>query len=135
MQVKRLKLLGFLPRRATDGSAGYDLSCIEDITTTRGLNKIPLGIALAIPHGHYARIACRSSLALKDMSVEAGVVDEDYTGEIIVLLRDRRGGHEFKYGDRFAQMIITPYASPLVEEVSELQSSIRGDGGFGSTYH
>jgi dUTP pyrophosphatase len=133
MFVEKINKNAILPFRATEGSAGFDLSCPYDITLKQGINKIPLGLKMRIPCGYYGRIACRSSLACKDMSVEAGVVDEDYQGEIIVLLRDRNGGHVFKRGDRVAQMIITPYMSPVVEEVTDMQSNVHRSGGFGST--
>jgi dUTP pyrophosphatase len=66
------------------------------------------------------------------MTVEAGVVDEDYRGEIMVLLRVREA-MELKRGWKIAQMVITPYATPEIVEVDELGETERGSGAFGST--
>jgi dUTP pyrophosphatase len=66
------------------------------------------------------------------MSVEAGVIDEDYRGEVAVMLRTR-DKRLVQAGYKIAQMIITPYAAPQVEEVDSLSDSERGAGGFGST--
>jgi dUTP pyrophosphatase len=66
------------------------------------------------------------------MTVEAGVIDEDYRGEIIVLLRSREA-MELKRGWKIAQMIITPYVTPEIIQVDELGETERGSGGFGST--
>lgn len=115
-------------------AAGYDLFTPSAGYLTPGLNKIPLKIKLEIPTGYYGRVACRSSLAAKSMSIEAGVIDEDYRGEIIVVLR-YRGERNFPYVKHFkiAQIIITPYHSPELEVVETLHPTVRGSDGFGST--
>ena len=132
MQVKKLKRDAILPERANAYAAGYDLYLPHDTTLEVGLNKVHIGIATQIPPGHYGRIACRSCLAKCGMTVEAGVIDEDYRGEIIVLLRVREA-MELKRGWKIAQMIITPYVTPKIIQVDELGETERGSGGFGST--
>ncbi len=132
LKIKKLCKEAFLPERATAFAAGYDLYCHEDQKLNMGLNRINLGFAMEIPPGHYARVACRSSLAGHNISVEAGVIDEDYRGEVVVMLRCRNL-IKIKAGFKIAQMIITPYATPQVEEVDALSNSKRGEGGFGST--
>lgn len=132
MQVKKLKENAILPERANRYAAGYDLYLPCDTTLEVGLNKVHVGIAIQIPPGNYGRIACRSSLAKRGMTVEAGVIDEDYRGEIIVLLRVREP-FELKRGWKIAQIIITPYMTPEIIQVDELGETERGSGGFGST--
>jgi dUTP pyrophosphatase len=137
LKVKRLSQNAYIPVRSSRGAAGYDLKTPEDITLRPGLNRVPLKISIELPPNTYGRIACRSSLASK-FSVEAGVVDEDYRGEIIVLLRwhhpqrTRDVTLSYSRGHKIAQLIVTPYLTPSVTETT-LSYSDRGDGGFGST--
>lgn len=124
-----------MPTRGTYGSAGYDLYAIEDVTINR-FKFIPVstGVSMAIPAGHYGRIAPRSGLAVKHgVMVGAGVIDSDYRGEIKVALATLNGVYEFKKGDRIAQVIIEPVVTPELTTVDSLDDSERGDGGFGST--
>lgn len=93
------------------------------------------GLAFGIPEGNYGRIAPRSGLAAKhSIDVGAGVIDSDYRGEVKVLLfnfSDTDFG--VSEGDRIAQMIIEKYTQTTLTEVDELDETVRGDGGFGST--
>ncbi len=93
------------------------------------------GVSMAVPPGHYGRVAPRSGLAMKSgIDVLAGVIDSDYRGEVGVILINHGGAPiEIKHGDRIAQLIIEKSASVIVEEISELPPSKRGEGGFGST--
>ena len=132
LKVKKLSTQALLPERANKYAAGYDLYVPEECNIRVGLNKINLQISIEIPPGHYARIACRSSMAGVGYTVEAGVIDEDYRGPLCVMLRSR-SRDTLPYGYKVAQMIITPYASPEVKEVESLSETSRGEGGFGST--
>jgi dUTP pyrophosphatase len=88
-----------------------------------------------IPSEYYGRIAPRSSLAWKNhIDVGAGVIDEDYRGPIGVVLFNH-SSEEFKItqGDRIAQLIITKIITPDVIVVEDLDDTVRGIGGFGST--
>lgn len=92
---------------------------------------------MAIPAGYYGRVAPRSGLAVKNfIDVGAGVIDEDYRGEVKVLLFNF-GEQPFKVspGDRIAQLLVEPVMQPRLEQVAEsaLDSTERGEGGFGST--
>ena len=120
---------GFLPRRATVGSAAYDVYATENMPCNPGIHTMNLGFKVQIPNGHFLLLKSRSSLALKGMQVIAGVIDEDYRKEI-VLAFELSSPMIFKRGDRIAQMILIKYYAPdLVEgKVSE-----NGRGGFGST--
>jgi dUTP pyrophosphatase len=93
------------------------------------------GLSVAIPEGFYGRIAPRSGLALRaGIDVLAGVVDCDYRGELLCVLINH-GDDPFSVmpGDRIAQLIIEPIATPRAEWVDELSRTLRDQGGFGST--
>ena len=124
-----------MPTRGTDGAAGYDLYALED-TVINCFSFIPVstGVSMAIPAGHYGRVAPRSGLSVKHgVMVGAGVVDSDYRGEIKVALATLNGVYEIKAGDRIAQVIIEPVVTPELTQVDSLDDSERGDCGFGST--
>ena len=77
------------PKRMTKGSAGYDMYAISDITIQPKENKLlPTGLVLELPGDHYAQIADRSSMAMKGLKTEAGIIDSDYRGEVKVLIRN-----------------------------------------------
>ena len=126
-----------LPIRATSGSAGYDLAASDAKTIPPGgRDLVATGLSIKVPEGTYGRIAPRSGLAVRNgIQVGAGVIDSDYTGEIKVVLFNSDPNNSFviKSGDRIAQLILEKIVCPEVEEVSDLNSTDRGDGGFGST--
>ena len=124
------------PKRATPGSVGYDLTCVQDTTLFPGtLTCIPTGVAVALPPGCYGRIAPRSSLTLKNgLNVGAGVIDPDYRGEIKVCMFNHSNQTTFlKVGDKIAQLILESCITPDVIQVNSLIPTDRGVGGFGST--
>ena len=137
MEVKLLNSVARLPRRASAGAAGYDLTSTETVTIypgTRGV--VSTGISIKLPEGVYGRIAPRSGLAVKNgIQVGAGVIDSDYRGEIKVLLFNHSGDHAFNVepGDRIAQLICERCKLPEVIQVDELDETERGEGKFGST--
>lgn len=134
--VKRNKPQAQLPKRGSEHAAGYDLaSCVDIVIPAKGKALIDTGISLSIPAGHYGRVAPRSGLASKSfIDVGAGVIDCDYRGPLMVLLFNF-SEQEFsvKCGDRIAQLILEKISTPEIEEVSELEATARGSGGFGST--
>ena len=136
LRVQKLTNNAALPKRSTEGAAGYDLCAAQDCTIpASGKGLVKTGISISFPPGLYARIAPRSGLALKRfIDVGAGVVDADYRGEVGVVLFNH-GDHDFevKMGDRIAQLILERIDTPPVEEVQGLDSTVRGSGGFGST--
>ena len=135
----KVKLLSFdakVPTRATEFSAGLDLSSIEDtIVPANKWIAIPTGISIQIPKDCYARIAPRRGIAFKHgIQVGAGVVDSDYTGEIkVILFNHGSSDFEVKKGDRIAQLIFEKIYTDYFIEVEELDDTVRGEGGFGST--
>ena len=133
--IKKLSEYAKIPVRSSSGAAGYDLFAAKNVTFlgwTRYL--IPTDISIAIPTGYYGRIAPRSSLALKNcVDVAAGVIDEDYRGNVgVILCNNSNNSYTINIGDRIAQLIIEKIAHPQFVEV-EPSETIRADGGFGST--
>ncbi|GAB2246755.1 hypothetical protein Droror1_Dr00006637 [Drosera rotundifolia] len=136
LKVKKLSDKAVLPSRASPLSAGYDLSsAVETKVPARGKALVATDLSIAIPEGTYARIAPRSGLAWKhSIDVGAGVIDADYRGPVGVILFNHSDiGFEVKVGDRIAQLVIEKIMTPDVVEVEDLDSTVRGDGGFGST--
>lgn len=138
--VKRLREGAVLPSYATASSAGADLyACVEAPVTIRHnmTEMIPLGFSMAIPEGWVGLIFARSGLASKrDLAPanKVGVVDADYRGEWWVPMHNHGRGVQVVYpGDRIAQLVIVPCMTAAFTEVSELDETERGAGGFGST--
>ena len=138
--VKRLPPgLGLeLPTYATAGSAGADLCSAEEIHLAPGQRAlISTGLALAIPLGFEGQIRPRSGLAVKQgLTVlnAPGTLDSDYRGEVKVPLINL--GHEqiqIRRGMRVAQLIIAPVIRAHFHEVDDLDQTLRGEGGFGSS--
>ncbi len=141
LKIKKLKENAKVPNRGTQGSAGLDLcACIDEpITLNCGDTAlIPTGIAIALPSADYgAFVFPRSGIAVKHgigLLNSVGVIDSDYRGEIMVgVINQKREGYTIEPGERIAQMVIMPVSMMPVEEVSELDETERGAGGFGST--
>ena len=142
IKIKKIRESAILPKRATKGSAGYDLfACLDsDICIKKGdLVKIPCGIAIELPSDKYvALIFARSGLGIKhgiSLANGVGVVDSDYRGEIQVGLCKIAGDEDYiiKNGDRIAQLVITEISCINFKLVKNLSNSERNQGGFGST--
>ncbi|GLU04421.1 hypothetical protein SLE2022_215710 [Rubroshorea leprosula] len=136
LKVKKLSEKAVLPSRASPLSAGYDLSSATDTKVpARGKALVPTDLSISIPEGTYARVAPRSGLAWKhSIDVGAGVIDADYRGPVgVILFNHSDVDFEVKAGDRIAQLIIEKIMTPDVVEVEDLDSTVRGAGGFGST--
>lgn len=133
---KRLGEISFLPSKASQHDAGYDLFSVETHTLAPMERKLfKTGIALEIPSGFYGRIAPRSGMAFKNgIDVLAGVIDSSYRGEIgVILINLGEQPKIVSLGDRIAQLIIEKYHEVKFIEVSELNESIRGAKGIGSS--
>lgn len=136
--VARLHPDAFIPSRACEADAGYDLSSIESVEIAPGSRRlVSTGIAIQIPVDCYARVAPRSGVSTKGIDIGAGVVDASYRGEVKVLMINHgQQPYRVKAGDRIAQMIFERIYTPMkLTEVlhSELSETVRGAGGFGST--
>lgn len=127
-----------LPSYSTSGSAGLDLRAAEATTLKSGARFLmPTGLAIALPPQHEAQVRPRSGLAVKHgitVLNAPGTIDEDYRGEIKVPLINH-GQEDFmiRRGDRIAQMVIAPIAHARLTEVTSLDETTRGAGGFGSS--
>jgi len=136
LRIKRLTLDAIVPTRASPGSVGYDLYSLSDVVIEPHTREIiSTGICATIPLGCYGRIAPRSGLSIKyGIHVGAGVIDPDYTGELKVCLFNLGSvPFEIKKGDKIAQLILEKCMTPLIEEVNELQKTMRANRGFGSS--
>ena len=138
LEVQRLNPLAKLPYRGSELAAGYDLHATTNHVIKPG-ERVLVSTGIAVKFrlvGRYARIAPRSGLSVKHgIHVGAGVIDSDYRGEIKVLLYnlDTKNDFEVQVGDRIAQMIIEHCDTPEIKDVSKLDDTVRGSGGFGST--
>ena len=127
-----------LPTYETAGSAGMDLRAAESITLKPGARHlVPTGLSIALPHGFEAQVRPRSGLAVKHgvtVLNSPGTIDSDYRGEVKVPLINH-GQEDFfiTRGDRIAQMVIAPVTQVSWTEVSVLDETARGTGGFGSS--
>jgi len=125
-----------MPRRATDGSAGYDLFTPEAFELAPMERKlVKIGIATEFYPWAQAQIWPRSGLAVKvGVDVMAGLVDSDFRGEIGVVLINF-GEHQlsFRVGEAVAQIVFMPVIHGVVEAAGSISETERGAGGFGST--
>ena len=140
IRVKRLRPGAVLPSFGPAGAAGADLyACpAEAMTAAPGETIfVPTGLAMEIPAGFAGLIYARSGLACKQGLAPAnkvGVIDSDYRGEFIVALYNHGSTPRTVHpGDRIAQLVITPVLRPDFTEAEELDDTVRGSGGFGST--
>ena len=141
LNIKLLNDRATLPRYATPGSAAMDLAaCIDDPVTIAPGQRVllPTGIAIALPSAEYvALVFARSSMGAKhgvSLSNGVGVIDSDYRGEIRVGLTNHSDQpYTVQPGDRVAQLAIMPVVQANVIQVSQLDETDRGTGGFGST--
>lgn len=129
-----------LPKYETAGSAGMDLlAAIEEDSVIKPseVKLIRTGIAIALESGFEAQIRPRSGLALKHgitVLNAPGTIDSDYRGEVcVILINHSRQDFVVTRGMRIAQMVIVKYEQAEVLEVSNLNETERGAGGFGST--
>jgi dUTP pyrophosphatase len=127
-----------MPERKTEFAAGYDLHARGEamlVLPSGAFMGIHTGVNIAIPLGYYGRIAPRSGLAFsRGIDVLGGVIDSDYRGELIVILKNSGWGDFIvSPGDRIAQLIIEKCYEAEFEVVSELPPTQRGEGGLGST--
>lgn len=138
--IQRMERDAILPTRGSPGSAGLDLYSYE----TKPLppwesQSFKTKIKMRIPKGLYGRIASRSGLAFKrDIEIGAGVIDNDYQGEIVVKLRNfSKTPYIIQQGERIAQIIFEKYSVPEVKTDYDIEQLFgktkRGTKGFGST--
>ena len=140
VKIKKLDPKVKIPEYKTKGSSGLDIKAFINkkiIIKPKTSMLIPTGISLDIPEGCEIQIRPRSGLAAKsNISVlnTPGTIDSDFRGEIKVILFNHGNADFFvNNGDRIAQIVLMPILKIKFEEVDELNSTNRGEGGFGST--
>lgn len=136
LNFKKLDERAVLPSRGSLYAAGLDLYSIEDLTIApKQRIRARTGLAVAIPEAHYGRIAPRSGLAMRTgLDVLSGVIDADYRGEIGCLLYNT--GDEtivLPAQTKICQLIIEKIITPEAVWAVEIDETVRGSGGFGST--
>lgn len=140
VKIKKLNEKAIIPEYKTPGSAAIDLcACLEETFTIEvgETALIPTGFAIQIEEDVTALIFARSGLASKNgisLANSVGVIDSDYRGEIKVAVVNRgKAPYEINHGDRIAQMGFFPVLKAQFELADELDSTERGEGGFGHT--
>jgi dUTP pyrophosphatase len=137
--VAKLKDGAVLPTRTHEGDAGLDLYACEAAHIGPGERwSVGTGVGVEIPEGHAGLVLPRSGLA-RDHGIALvnapGLIDSGYRGELRVLLLNTDPAETFRVepGERIAQLLITPIATPEPVETAALSESVRGAGGFGSS--
>ena len=127
-----------MPTRAHSTDAGLDLYSRETkvlLPMCENAATFDTGVHIELPHGYYGKIESKSGLNVNHSVVSCGgVIDEGYTGSITVKLYNLgEEPYTVRNGDKIAQLVIMPYATPELERVDTLEATDRGDAGFGST--
>jgi dUTP pyrophosphatase len=127
-----------LPSYASAGAAGLDVVAAESLTLAPGArHAVATGFVIAIPEGNEVQVRPRSGLALKNGITclnTPGTIDSDYRGEVKVILANL-GSEPFEVvrGERIAQLVPAPVLRASFTETGDLEDTVRGAGGFGST--
>ncbi len=140
LRIKRVHPAAQLPRYMSAGAAGMDLvACLDQplILAPGGRALVPTGLAMALPAGFEGQVRPRSGLAVKHGITclnSPGTIDEDYRGEVkVVLVNHGDQAVTVAHGERIAQLVVAPVTRVAAEEVTDLDATGRGPGGFGST--
>jgi dUTP pyrophosphatase len=135
LPMRRLDPSTTLPTRAHADDAGLDLYALEDAELGPGEGRlVHTGVAVAVPAAHVGLVCDRSSMAKRGLKTAGGVIDAGYRGEIGVMLWNiSRCAQAVKKGERIAQLLVIPIATPAPVESEDLGETARGAGGFGST--
>jgi len=135
LKIRRIHPEAKLPSYGHKGDAGLDLfSCADYVLGAGEVKAIQTGIKVAIPRGYVGLIWDKSGISLKGVHKLAGVVDAGYRGEVqVVMINLGNTPYEIKKGMKIAQMLIQPINEVTVIEAEDLDDTLRGEGGFGST--
>lgn len=152
LQIKKLHADAVIPKYQTKGASGFDLHALEDVDIEPGQTKlVKTGLAVAVQEGYELQVRPRSGVSLKTplrVANAPGTVDSDYRGEVCVIVTNTQSifpglvpgvavgidlAQHIKKGDRIAQGVVCPVVQAEIEQVPELDETVRGSGGFGST--
>lgn len=133
--IKKLVPHATLPSRKHDDDAGFDITTVETLTLKPGeRHAFSTGIAASFPSGYVALFRDRSSMAANGIHALGGVIDSNYRGEWkVVLINLGAEPYTVSAGDRIVQCLFRKIEPFTVREVTDLDTTDRGDGGFGST--
>ena len=140
VRIARIHPDAQLPVQGSNLAAGFDLHAVERVEIQKGTTEmLPTGLVLAIPAGWEGQVRCRSGLGKKGLILPNGVgtIDADYRGELMVLAHwiGQLDSFVVEKGERIGQLLIkrVPKVKFVEVEISELEGTERGTGGFGST--
>lgn len=138
LKIKKLNENAIIPAYQSDGASGFDLHATESLDIeVGGICAVKTGLAFEIPRGYEIQVRPRSGLAVKNgigVLNTPGTIDSDYRGEVMVILFNfGKEVFKIKKGDRIAQAVLTQIFKANLIVSDELDSTIRGDKGFGST--
>jgi dUTP pyrophosphatase len=143
IKIKKLDPSAIIPTRNHPDDCGLDLYALEDVELYPGtVKKIRTGIAVQLEYNIGEKFGLfihdRSGLGSKGIHRFAGVVDQSYTGELLIILfnsnsADKSVPFVINKGDKIAQLVIQEILTPEVIEVEKLDETVRGDKGFGSS--
>jgi len=129
---------GFMPEKAHEDDAGYDIRSAEELTLNPGQSLlVKAGFKMMLPKNMEAQVRSRSGWANKHQIIvlnSPGTIDPGYRGEVGVILANLGAkAMKIERGDRIAQMVFAKFESPEITEGKVTEKSNRGEGGFGST--
>jgi len=137
IKVKKINENAVIPKYSKPGDAGLDLTAVSIVSNTTFQVIYDTGLAIEIPEEHVGLIFPRSSICNYELELSnsVGVVDSGYRGTIRFVFNKTNGLDSLKYkvGDRIGQLLILPYPEIELVEVDELNETVRGHKGFGST--
>lgn len=125
----------YMPSRGHRTDAGLDLRTPKTvIVPAYGSVVVDTGVHVALPHGCAGLLVSKSGLNVKHNITSTGLIDEGYTGSIVVKLYNNEGeDYEVKAGDKITQLVVIPVVCEPLEQVAAFNATERGDNGFGST--
>ncbi len=140
LKIKKQNPRAKIPRYEVEGAAGMDISaCLDEpVKIYPGCHKlIDTGLQVGIPVGFELQIRPRSGLAVKKCVTvlnSPGTIDFGFRGQVkVILINFGAQAFTVNHGDRIAQIILAPVAKADITEVSRLDDTDRGEGGFGSS--
>lgn len=124
-----------MPSRGHETDAGLDLRTPKAVTVPAyGSTTVDTGVHVKLPHGCAGLLVSKSGLNVRHDITSTGLIDEGYTGSIVVKLYNHGGeDYGFEAGDKVTQLVVMPVVCERVELVSAFNRTERGDHGFGST--